>query len=61
MGAPVGKAIGYGPTYVPERAALERLVPHSVIVARQPRCSRGEQPVSPANPSPPAFQAQRPC
>lgn len=29
MGAPVGKAIGYGPTYVPERAALERFVPQA--------------------------------
>jgi hypothetical protein len=29
MGAPVGKAIGYGPTYVPEPAALERLVPRA--------------------------------
>jgi hypothetical protein len=29
MGAPVGKAIGYGPTHVPEPAALERLVPRA--------------------------------
>src|SRR5262245_49707822 len=29
MGAPVGKAIGYGPTYVPEPAALERFVPQA--------------------------------
>jgi len=30
MGAPVGKAIGYGPTYVPEpAAALERFVPQA--------------------------------
>jgi quercetin dioxygenase-like cupin family protein len=29
MGAPVGKAIGYGPTYAPEPAALERLVPQA--------------------------------
>jgi hypothetical protein len=29
MGAPFGKAIGYGPTYVPEPAALERLVPRA--------------------------------
>ena len=28
-GAPVGKAIGYGSTYVPEPAALERLVPQA--------------------------------
>ena len=29
MGAPIGKAVGYGPTYTPERTALERLVPRS--------------------------------
>ena len=29
MGAPVGKAIGYGPTYVPKPAGLERLVPRA--------------------------------
>ena len=29
LGAPVGKAIGYGPTYVPEPAALEALVPQA--------------------------------
>ena len=29
MGAPVGKAIGYGPTYTPEPVALERLVPQA--------------------------------
>jgi hypothetical protein len=27
MGAPFGSAVGYGPTYTPERAVLERLVP----------------------------------
>ena len=29
MGAPFGRAIGYGPTYTAERAALERLVPRA--------------------------------
>ena len=29
MGAPVGKAIGYGPTYMPEQPALGQLVPHA--------------------------------
>jgi quercetin dioxygenase-like cupin family protein len=29
MGAPVGKAIGYGPTSVPEPVALERFVPQA--------------------------------
>ena len=29
MGAPFGRAIGYGPTYTPERTTLERLVPRS--------------------------------
>jgi quercetin dioxygenase-like cupin family protein len=29
MGAPVGKAMGYGATYVPEPASVERLVPQA--------------------------------
>src|SRR5262249_53670912 len=29
MVAPIGKAIGYGPTYVPEPAALEHFVPQA--------------------------------
>jgi hypothetical protein len=29
MGAPFGRAVGYGPTYTPERTAPERLVPRS--------------------------------
>jgi quercetin dioxygenase-like cupin family protein len=29
MGSPFGKAIGYGPTYTAERAALEQLVPQA--------------------------------
>ena len=29
IGAPVGKAIGYRPTYVPEPVAIERLVPQA--------------------------------